>query len=99
MKMDLGYIITATRINNKTKDVDTVAIAEDSLTGGYCYWTDNFLLAKKFYSEEAAKSYFNCSFSMFEGAQNDCEIRKPYKVQRVTFELECICNYQLIDNR
>lgn len=99
MNMDYGYIITATRIDNKTKDVDIVAIAEDSYSGGYCYWTDNFISAKKFYSEEEAKSYFNCSFDMAEGVHRDYEIRKPYKVQRVTFDLECICNYQSIDNR
>lgn len=91
MKMDYGYIITAEEINNESKDIEIVALAEDFLIGGY-YWTDNFISAKKFYSEEEAKSYSNCSFSTVEGIGDDYEIRKPYKVQRVMFKLESICD-------
>lgn len=99
MKMDYGYIITAIRINNKTKDVEIVAIAEDPMSGGYCYWTNNLISANKFNSVESAKDYFNCSFRMIEGNQGDYEIIKPYKVQKVTFKLECLCDYDSIDNR
>lgn len=98
MDNELGYIITATEINHDTNDVNVVALAEDSYSGGYCYWTKNINSAKMFTTVEKAKEYNNCSFEDTFRKHNTnngiIEIRKPCKIQRAFLKFETITDYK-----
>lgn len=101
MKIDNQYVITALEKRNGYSF--TVALAEDSASGGYVYWTDNLYSVKKFQSKEKAKEYFNCSFDMSIGEHKDhngeYEIVEPFEIQKIATKLERCTNYEGIDNR
>lgn len=101
MKIDNEYIITALEKRNGYSF--TVALEEDSASGGYVCWTDSLHSAKKFPSEEKAKEYFNCSFDMSIGEHKDhngaYEITEPFEIQKIITKLESCSVYESIDNR
>lgn len=100
MKIDNEYIITALEKRNGYSF--TVALSEDSASGGYVYWTDVLKSAKKFPSKEKAKEYFNCSFDISIGEHKDYngeyEIIKPFEIQKIVTKFECCSDYESTDN-
>lgn len=63
-------------------------MGEDNHSGGYIFWTDNIKFAKKFYSIEDLKEYYNPSFN--------CSIK--YSVVEIKIKItqkEIINNYNM----
>lgn len=83
------YIITACKVADN--NITTVALYEDSGTGGYINWTDDLLKGKRFNNLEEAKKYQNCSFDFsvkkYTDENGSYEITGPFKVQRAEEEI------------
>lgn len=99
MNKNYGYIITAQKKNLKTGTTETVALYEDSYTGGYIGWTNELLSAKCFFSEENAKNYYNCSFNGSLDLGNDYQITEPFNINKVVFSVNICSEYKSVNNK